>query len=46
MRAETNLLPSEPETHADNTKGCRERFGCEDNHLTNEELQRFHALKA
>jgi hypothetical protein len=44
MKAETSLLPTEPDTHVQ-SKHWRECMLCEDYALTHSELQRFYALK-
>lgn len=44
MKAETNLLPSEPETHLQ-SRHWRECLFCDDYSLTQTELQKFYALK-
>ena len=44
MKAETNFLPSEPETHLQ-SRHWRERLFCDDYSLTQTELQKFYALK-
>lgn len=36
MKADTDLLPSEPLTHAEGNRTCSERLGCEQYHLTQE----------
>jgi hypothetical protein len=44
MKAETNFLPSEPETHLQ-SRHWRECLFCDDYSLTQTELQKFYALK-
>jgi hypothetical protein len=46
VNVETALLHTEPTTHIQNSRSCRERCLCCDYSLSREEIQRFYSLKS